>query len=64
MVDLDFRRPKLHRAFHVENKRGITDVLVGNIELKDAIKYEKMALIALIEEAKSLSQLPCLEAIT
>lgn len=39
VVDLDFRRPKLHRAFYVENKRGITDVLVGNIELKDAIKY-------------------------
>jgi capsular exopolysaccharide synthesis family protein len=38
VVDLDFRRPKLHRAFHVENKNGVSDVLVGNIELKDAIK--------------------------
>ena len=39
VVDLDFRRPKLHRSFRVENKNGITDVLAGNIKLKDAIKY-------------------------
>ena len=39
VVDLDFRRPKLHRAFQVENKNGITDVLAGNLELKEAIKH-------------------------
>ena len=27
VVDLDFRRPKLHRSFRRENKDGITDVL-------------------------------------
>ena len=37
VVDLDFRRPKLHRSFKHENKDGITDVLAGHIELKDAI---------------------------
>ena len=36
-VDLDFRRPKLHRSFRQENKNGITDVLAGNIKLEDAI---------------------------
>ena len=36
-VDLDFRRPKLHRSFHQENKNGITDVLSGHIKLEDAI---------------------------
>ena len=39
IVDLDFRRPKLHRSFHIENKNGITDVLAGHISLKEAIKH-------------------------
>ena len=39
VVDLDFRRPKLHRSFGVENKDGITDVLAGHIKLEDAIKH-------------------------
>ena len=39
VVDLDFRRPKLHRSFHVENKDGITDVLSGSIKLEAAIKH-------------------------
>ena len=39
VVDLDFRRPKLHRSFNVENKNGITDVLAGHIKLEDAIKH-------------------------
>ena len=39
VVDLDFRRPKLHRSFRVENKNGISDVLAGHISLKDAIKH-------------------------
>ena len=37
VVDLDFRRPKLHRSFRQENKNGITDVLAGHIKLEDAI---------------------------
>lgn len=39
VVDLDFRRPKLHRSFRLENKNGITDVLAGNIKLEEAIKH-------------------------
>ena len=39
VVDLDFRRPKLHRSFRVENKNGVTDVLAGHITLKEAIKH-------------------------
>ena len=37
VVDLDFRRPKLHRSFKVENKDGIVDVLAGHISLEDAM---------------------------
>ena len=39
VVDLDFRRPKLHRSFRLENKNGITDVLAGNLKLEEAIKH-------------------------
>jgi len=39
VVDLDFRRPKLHRSFKVENKNGITDVLKGDLKLEEAIKH-------------------------
>lgn len=39
VVDLDFRRPKLHRSFRLENKNGITDVLSGHIKLEEAIKH-------------------------
>ena len=39
VVDLDFRRPKLHRSFRVENKNGVTDVLAGHLKLEEAIKH-------------------------
>ena len=39
VVDLDFRRPKLHRSFKIENKNGITDVLKGDLKLEEAIKH-------------------------
>ena len=39
VIDLDFRRPKLHRSFRVENKNGVTDVLAGHLSLKEAIKH-------------------------
>lgn len=39
IVDLDFRRPKVHRSFKIENKNGITDVLKGDLKLEEAIKH-------------------------
>lgn len=39
IVDLDLRRPKVHRSFRFENKNGLTDYLAGNIKLEDAIKH-------------------------
>lgn len=37
LVDLDFRRPKLHTCFDSEDRRGITNVLVGERTLDQAI---------------------------
>ena len=41
LVDLDLRRPKVHRVADVENKNGITDVLAGRVTLEEAIITKK-----------------------
>jgi succinoglycan biosynthesis transport protein ExoP len=38
LVDSDMRRPRLHKTFAVPNTDGITSVLLGQVELKDAIR--------------------------
>jgi len=39
LVDLDLRRPKLHRFARIKNENGVTDVLANKVTLKDAIKH-------------------------
>lgn len=39
VVDLDLRRPKIHKSFRLENKDGLTDYLAGNVSLDKAIKH-------------------------
>jgi protein-tyrosine kinase len=36
MVDLDLRKPKMHRVFNVPNKDGLTDYL------SEKISYDKL----------------------
>ncbi len=48
VIDLDFRRPKIHRSFRAENKNGITDVLAGNIKLEEAIKHSDLGIDYLV----------------
>jgi succinoglycan biosynthesis transport protein ExoP len=38
LVDLDLRRPFLHRFFHIKSSPGVTDVLLGRLKLSDAIR--------------------------
>ena len=38
LIDCDLRKPTLHKKFGVLREKGLTDVLVGECELKDAIK--------------------------
>ena len=38
VVDLDFRRPRLHRAFKLSKSVGVSDYILGDCELKDIIK--------------------------
>jgi polysaccharide biosynthesis transport protein len=37
VVDADFRRPMIHQYLNIPNEKGLTDVIVGIVELKDAL---------------------------
>lgn len=41
VIDLDLRKPKMHKVFDVANENGINDYLLGSIELSEAIKYSE-----------------------
>ena len=43
LVDLDLRRPYIHRFFHLLHGRGITDVALGQVTLDDALTEIDMA---------------------
>ena len=38
IVDLDFRKPRLHRAFHLDNVDGIAEYMLDSIDLEHLIK--------------------------
>ncbi|MCM1990495.1 CpsD/CapB family tyrosine-protein kinase [Oceanirhabdus seepicola] len=38
VIDGDLRKPRIHRSFEVSNINGVSDVLVGKIDIGDAIK--------------------------
>ena len=38
VVDCDMRQPTLHKIFEQPNKRGLTDILVGNTTLEETIQ--------------------------
>lgn len=41
VIDLDLRRPKLHRVFDVANEDGLNDYLLDKITLDKAIRHNK-----------------------
>ncbi len=48
LVDTDLRRPVLHGIFGVSRSEGLTNVLVGKIDLKNAVKPTKIENLDLI----------------
>lgn len=38
LIDCDLRRPTIHRKFEKSNEKGLTEYLIGKIELSDVIK--------------------------
>lgn len=57
VVDLDLRKPRCHRAFQIENKNGINDVLLGDIELEQAIKHSDVLNFDLLNTGKKASNI-------
>jgi capsular exopolysaccharide synthesis family protein len=48
LLDADLRRPRCHRVFHIENRTGLCEVLVGQIEAEQGIcstKIDKLFLM-------------------
>ena len=48
VVDLDFRKPRVHRVFNIENKDGISDYLLNNVDYSSLLKkteYENVTVI-------------------
>ncbi len=41
VIDLDFRKPKVHRRFHLKSENGVSDFMLDKITLKEAIKKTK-----------------------
>lgn len=41
ILDLDLRKPKVHRIFEHPNENGLTDYLLGNIDKKTLIKHSE-----------------------
>ena len=50
LVDTDMRRPRVHRSFGLKSDKGISSVLAGDVQLKDAICKS---------EVPNLDVLPC-----
>ncbi|MBP5407999.1 MAG: CpsD/CapB family tyrosine-protein kinase [Bacilli bacterium] len=38
VIDLDFRKPRVHRAFRLDNENGISDYLIDKIDKKALLK--------------------------
>lgn len=43
VLDLDMRKPKIHLGFDVENKKGMSTVLIGKSDLDETIVHSKVA---------------------
>ena len=50
LVDTDMRRPRIHRSFGLKSDKGISSVMAGDVQLKDAVSKC---------EVPNLDVLPC-----
>ena len=48
LVDLDFRKPRVHRAFKLENTNGISDYMIDKISKESLIKETEYANVSVI----------------
>jgi len=43
LLDLDMRKPKIHKGFDVENDKGMSTILIGKDEINDCVKTSPIA---------------------
>ncbi|ENH98097.1 capsular polysaccharide biosynthesis protein [Gracilibacillus halophilus YIM-C55.5] len=43
LIDADMRKPTLHYTFRVDNRRGLSSVLVGELSLDESIKHSDVS---------------------
>ncbi len=48
LIDADFRRPRCHAVFGVENKVGMSAVIEGTVEIQDAIQATEIEHLSLL----------------
>jgi succinoglycan biosynthesis transport protein ExoP len=48
IVDADFRRPMVHHYFSLPNRRGLSDVIQGTIDIKAAVRSRNDSRLAVI----------------
>lgn len=54
VVDLDFRKPKVHKIFKLHNDNGLVDILAGNSTLEDVLYHHESGIDVLIRGSKPL----------
>jgi len=42
ILDLDMRKPKIHRGFNVDNLRGMSTLLIGKDKIEDCVNHSKL----------------------
>jgi Mrp family chromosome partitioning ATPase len=58
LVDLDLRRPFLHRFFRIKGMPGVADVVLGRFELSDALRSVPVASPTRRAKASAANRLP------
>lgn len=48
IIDLDLRKPKIHKIFNIHNENGIVDVVTENIKFEDAIYHHESGVDVLV----------------
>lgn len=48
IIDLDLRKPKIHKIFNIHNENGVVDVVTENIKFEDAVYHHESGVDVLV----------------
>ena len=55
VVDLDFRKPRIHRLFHIENKNGMSDFMIDKCTKEELIKQTEYKNVSIINRGGEIN---------